>query len=340
MANSNRRIINESSAQTPKGAVVKTENKAKVATTFFAWWRTDIPKDLSYKYWRDIHGVWAARTPGFYQYRQLHLDNVEASLLADLAGIETDLPTQDQPNGIAHIFYSSAFHVKLLRLPFAVKQAEMDEAYFVSRNAFQKSVLPLSRTYVDKINNPDTNGPLKQPRYILAFKKNKGVSKEDFSHFIVKNLAEPWSKQEQVQRLRLEIMEPYTEIPSSPNGTDHSWDKDKQYQAWIELVLSENENFSRLFDQVADLQKYVSAIHAYPVREIYTLVYNGKPTLVGLRGYPAAEIIQEVGAEFQASKQVLKFTYGSAVNGGKLLSQSFYVGLISAAIIGTLLFML
>ena len=100
--------MKESSGQANKHTVAQTENRAKVVTTFFAWWRSDIPKELSYKYWRDIHGVWAARTPGFYQYRQLHLDNVD-NTLANLSGIETDLPKVDQPDGMLIFFIPVLF---------------------------------------------------------------------------------------------------------------------------------------------------------------------------------------------------------------------------------------
>ncbi len=333
--------MNESTALTNKDSVVKTENKARVVATFFAWWRTDIPKALAYKYWRDVHAVWAARTPGFYQYRQLHLDNVDPTLLSDLDGIETDLPKEDQPNGMAHIAYASTFMANLLRKPFALKQADEDDAYFVSRNTYQRSFLPLSRTIVDKINNPETNGFLKQPRYVLAFKKNIGVSEEDFRNYLANDLCASWRKKDEVQRLRLEVLAPHIDTPISAKGVHHDWDKNKQYQAWIELGVTEGANLSSFFDHSADFNETISAMHAYPIREIYTIVYGGKPTLVGLRGYPAVEIIEEIGAEFQMSKQVLQFTYGSAINGGKLLGQGVYVGLISALIIiGMLLYFL
>lgn len=328
-------------AATPADSVVNTENQAKVSATFFVWWKTDISNELSYKYWRDVHGPWASRTPGFYQYRQLHLDKVDPTLLSGLTGIEIDLPKKNQPNGIANIFYSSPLILKILRLPFAIEQAEADENYFVSRNTFQKSVLPLSRTYVDKINNPEQNGPVKKPRYVLAFKRNEGVSEEDFSDFMVRNFCLPWSKKEDVQRLRLELLEAYVEPPSSPDGTNHAWDKDKQYHAWIDLELSAGTKLSGLFDEASiAYNTHISGIHAYPVREIYTMVYDGKPTLVGLRGYPAAMIIDAVGARFQKSNQILKFTYGPVVNGAKLIAPSVYLILICVVTFLILTFML
>ena len=48
-----------------------------VFTTFFAWWKPDMDTELAYRYWRDVHGVWASRAPGFHQYRQLHLGPID-----------------------------------------------------------------------------------------------------------------------------------------------------------------------------------------------------------------------------------------------------------------------
>ncbi|NRB48025.1 MAG: hypothetical protein HRU41_10165 [Saprospiraceae bacterium] len=319
--------------------VKNTENKAKAVATFFCWQKTDLSKNLFTRYWRDVHAIWAARTPGFYQYRQLHLDKVDPALLSDLEGIETNLPQEDQPDGMAHISYSSSFIANLLRKPFALKQADEDNAIFVSKNTYQRSVLPFSQTFVDRTNHPDINGSLQKLRFVLAFKRNAEVSTEEFRSYLNHNLCDAWGKRQEVQRLRLEVLQPHENLPNSPKGVVQTWDRGKQYQAWIELGLSEGSSLRSMFTSLPDLQKHISAVHAYPVREMYTIVFDGKPTLVGLRGYQAAQTIAEAGADFQKSKEVLKFTYGAAINGGRLIPQSIYVALVSVVIIGILLFL-
>jgi len=319
--------------------VKKIENKAKVVVAFFCWQKKDISKDLFTRYWRDVHAIWAARTPGFYQYRQLHLDNVNPKLLSDLKGIETELPKEDQPSGMAHIAYSSSFIANLLRKPFALKQADEDNSIFVSKNTYQQSILPLSRTIIDTINNPNTNGTLQNPRYVLAFKKNKDINEGDFRNFLNSTLCESWGKRSEVQRLRLDLLNPHNNEPISPLGVEQTLDNDKQYQAWIELGLTKGTSLNDMFSNILDLNKYISAIHAYPIREVYTIVFGGKPTLVGLRGYQAAKTIEEAGADFQKTKDVLKFTYGNAINGGRLIPPNAYIILVSLVIIGILLFL-
>lgn len=298
--------------------VVDTENQASAISTFFAWWRSDVSEELAYRYWRDVHGVWAARTPGFRQYRQFHLDPAEPSLLRGLEGIETDLPREDQPNGIAHIAYSSRLYARLLRLPFALKQAEQDDVIYVGRNTFHRSSLPYSRTFVDRLNEPTPHGPPPCPRFLLAFKKRKGLAQADFRTYLAEELATSWATSNDVLRLRVDIFAPYVETPSSPGAVSHIWDPDKRYDATIDVAVSVATDAAAFFASSNISADKVTAVHAYPVREIYTLVYDGKPTLVGLRGYAAMQAIEEANAEFQKSSQVLKFTYGPVVDGARL----------------------
>ena len=87
---------------------------------------------------------------------------------------------------------------------------------------------------------------------------------------------------------------------------------EQQYQGWIDLVV-EDESVARALlgsDPGIDLRPNVRAIHAYPVRVVYTSVYAGEPTLVGLRGYPAWLAIKELNASNQRRPALLEWMYG------------------------------
>jgi hypothetical protein len=64
-----------------------------------------------------------------------------------------------------------------------------------------------------------------------------------------------------------------------------------------------------------ELAKHVGAVHTYPVREVYTIISAGRPTEVGLRGYPAVQTIIATGADYQRSEGILNLLYGDAVRG-------------------------
>ena len=59
----------------------------------------------------------------------------------------------------------------------------------------------------------------------------------------------------------------------------------------------------------------VHTLHAYPVPVVYTSVCRGKPTLVGLRGYPAHRAIEELQALNQKQSALLQWMYGPVANG-------------------------
>ena len=65
--------------------------------------------------------------------------------------------------------------------------------------------------------------------------------------------------------------------------------------------------------------------HIPPIVARYTMVYDGKPTVVGLRGYQAVQTIEQAGAENQKSPELLAAIYGDVVtrspSSGRSLNQ-------------------
>ncbi|MYH34259.1 MAG: hypothetical protein F4013_04120 [Gammaproteobacteria bacterium] len=93
---------------------------------------------------------------------------------------------------------------------------------------------------------------------------------------------------------------------------------EQQYQATIEIVLSEREvGRDLLSDRVGvDWAGPIRTIHAYPVAACYTSVYAGRPTLVGLRGYAAHQAIGALGADNQTEPGLLEWMYGPVASDG------------------------
>ncbi len=69
-----------------------------------------------------------------------------------------------------------------------------------------------------------------------------------------------------------------------------------------------------VMQELADPQ-YTGPIHSFPVLARYTLVVDGRPTDVGLRGYPAVEVIEQAGARNQHDIGPLEAMYGDIVRG-------------------------
>jgi hypothetical protein len=106
--------------------------------------------------------------------------------------------------------------------------------------------------------------------------------------------------------LRVEPLPSYDQSAMASPGVAHRWPSDETYLGWIELaVRSEGVVGDPLAGTAADeLANQVRAVHTYPVREVYTIISAGRPTDVGLRGYPAVQTIIAAGAEYQRSEAI------------------------------------
>ncbi|MBD3884493.1 EthD domain-containing protein [Phormidium tenue FACHB-886] len=289
--------------------VAAKENAAAHAATVFGWWRKDVPLEVSYRYWRDVHSVMVARTPGLYQYRLLHLAPVWA-LRSTTAETDSTLAEVDQPHGVAEtLFLTKADQQTFGNSPLNTQYIFKDEQNLCDRNATLSAVGNNAHTFVDRLNDPTLNGEPHFPSFMLCFQQREAIDTAQFRQYLVEQLAEPWSQQPAVKRLRLHLLEPYRDQENSP-CVSHDWAKEKHYQAWMELVVDRQDSLESLL-QSNEQPQFIRAIHSFPIVAYYTLVYNGKVTEVGLRGYPAVQTILEAGAENQRQPDLLEALYGS-----------------------------
>jgi hypothetical protein len=295
------------------------ENAAELALTAFCWWRTDIPQDVCEDYWRDVHGIMFARVPGLWQYRQLRLAANRADLWPASHDISFDVPAVAQPQGLPHgLFLSEADLAAFGNNPIARETIPNDAHNFIGRIGAQLSPLRSGRTLVDRINSRAMQGPPPVPTFALCFVPRAGpASAETFHRYLTQQLARQWSELPGVLRLRVEPLPPYDRSAMASPGVPHQWPSDETYLGWIELAVRNEGMVGDLLEGVAvdELAEQVGAIHTYPVREIYTIISAGRPTEVGLRGYPAVQTIIAAGADVQRSEETLNLLFGDAVRG-------------------------
>ncbi|MEY8042773.1 ethyl tert-butyl ether degradation protein EthD [Saccharopolyspora cebuensis] len=294
--------------------VVGLENAAELALTSFCWWRADLPRAVCETYWRDVHGIMFARAPGLWQYRQLRLGGNRPDLWPAVQGLSFDAPEVAQPQGIPHgLFLSEADLVAFGDHPLPKDVIPRDAHHFLGRIGALLSPPGGGRTLVDRINDPAVQGPPPVPTFALCFVPRAGAA-DGFHAFLTERVARPWSEHPDVVRLRVEPLPPYESAMSSP-GVAHRWPGEETYLGWIELAVRDGAVLGDLLAGPADFAHHVSALHTYPVREVYTLISGGRPTEVGLRGYPAVRAIIAAGAENQRGAAVLTRLFGDAVRG-------------------------
>lgn len=295
------------------------ENAAELALTSFCWWRADLPRDVCETYWRDVHGMMFTRAPGLWQYRQLRLDENQPDLWSPVDGLSFGSPGAAEPQGMPHgLFLSEADLAAFGGNALPREAIPADARNFIGRIGALLSPAGGGHTFIDRIDEPAMQGRPPAPTFVLGVVARPGAaSPEAFHRYLFERVALPWSRHPDVVRLRVEPLPPYDEAAMSSPGVSREWPTDETYLGWIELAVRSEGALRDLLAVLdpGEFARQVAAVHTYPVREIYTIIAAGRPTEVGLRGYPAAQAIAAVGADNQRRDEVLNLLFGEAVRG-------------------------
>lgn len=292
---------------------VEIENRARLARTTCGWPKREHDREAVRRYWRDVHSPAISRRAGIYQYRHTPFDPVRTDLFA-ADGIDCTAPADAQIQWQSDVVYLDedglAEFVRSPADPEVTAQLLGDIEILVDKSTTYKAVGDNLHTYVDYTGDPAPQGPPTSPRFGVFLR-----SRVDESEFRdgMRALARRWSKADGVLRLRMNLFDvPDMEAERKAGYPVKTHPLELQYQAWIDLVLEDEQVARKL-----DFGDFVSTVHAYPVPMIYTFVFEGKPTIPGLRGYAAWESIVAFGAENQQDKRLLEWMYGPVVHGAR-----------------------
>lgn len=275
------------------------------------WKRKGLDLDLFDDYWRDVHGPVCARLPGQYQYWQFHLSHNLGGILPEIAGINDQTADADQFDGIAELTFNS---VEERNIWFQAAAILMDDEH----NIFSKAIgyntsLRNSKTFKDGISIGDPNGE-NQPGLVVLYamiKQKVGIAPKLFRDYLFEQLASSLTKSEHLLKLRLNVFDQVDSSRPPAAGVDHAEPIDSSYQACLELAFSNHLELEYFFASEAYLAttgsqaEHIRQISAFPLRNAYTFVYDGKITLAGQRGSSTAQLITAIGAVNQLQPDVV-----------------------------------
>jgi hypothetical protein len=196
-----------------------------------------------------------------------------------------------------------------------------DIELIVERSTTYRAVGRDAWTHVDTTGIAMPQGPVKLPSYGLFFRQRSAAT--EFRQFL-ETLAKQWSAAPGVRRLRLTHFEaPDMEAERKAGYPIKTHPPEQQYQAWIDLTVDTDAAARALLgnQRAAGIALHVRELHCYPVLVIYTSVYAGRPTLVGLRGYPAYQALMGLGGANQRQPELLEWMYGAIAQGGSAENQ-------------------
>lgn len=236
--------------------------------------RPDISRDLFTRYWRDVHGVMAARIPGFERYVQYHVTPAEER-------------TEDKNfEGIAIVSFAREADRVGLASSNVTRHIHRDE-----QNVFRRALL---YNLDDGGDTPGVGTDGSRNNVETFYLLPTGASARD----VEMALRDAGCCCCDSYDLRSGDPSAWNETDADDGGgglrfthlSHAAWASDRASIAARDLVNS--------------------SIAVYHVNEIYVMIEDGYPTPLGLRGLDAVRTIEEAKAVNQLSSAVVADIYG------------------------------
>jgi len=249
--------------------------KKPFASSILLWMRTDQPRQQGMDYWKGPHSKIISATPGFDEYRQIHLAAINPGLWPATHGVETTIPADRRIDGVADVTFRSALSPLLGR-----KQTRL--AYKDEINVFRRTLLyagpPSSTRWYDVARPGEQTGA----RALVYLRRREGVGTRQFRKHLADELVPALANTGALTELRTEVFMPWNENLWDTPNVAHDNPVDQRFHASLMLGSADASARAAFFasDELAKLSdglsEFASAIHAYEVSEALTYVSEGR----------------------------------------------------------------
>lgn len=218
-----------------------------------------------------------------------HLGRIEINLLPasiQVAGIGTMLAVAERLEGLAEVTFASEADRSGMGVSPAAIQLMVDEQSVFKGTYLHSSVTGNTRTLFDISTNPTPQGDRGGYTVIPLIQTNEAGDRDAFRAQVVDEFATRLTEAEGMRKVRYSLFESYDAEGCDTPNVDNDRTQDQAYDAWVELGFEDRETtHAALAKQIAEIgdPDLIQAIHAYPERRAYTLVYNGRPPPVAAR---------------------------------------------------------
>jgi hypothetical protein len=243
-------------------------------SSILLWMRTDQPRQTGMDYWKGPHSKIISATPGFEEYRQIHLAGDNPGLWPATRGVETSIPADRRIDGVAEATFRSLLSPLLGR-----KQTKL--AYQDEINVFRRTLLyagpPSSARWYDVAGPGEKVGA----RALVYLRRRDGVRTGAFRKH-VNELADSLAGTSVLRELRTQVFMPWNEKLWDTPNVAHDNPADQRFHASLLLGFADPAARAAFFTspEVASLSDalapFASAVHAYDVTDALTYVKDGK----------------------------------------------------------------
>jgi hypothetical protein len=248
--------------------------KKPFASSILLWMRTDQPRQTGMDYWKGPHSKIISATPGFDEYRQIHLAETNPGLWPATAGVETAIPADRRIDGVAEVTFRSVLSPLLGR-----KQTQL--AYKDEINVFRRTLLyagpPNSSRWYHVARPDEPTGA----RALIYLRRRDGVGTRQFRKHLTDELVPALANTGVLTELRTQVFMPWNEKLWDTPNVAHDNPTDQRFHATLMLGFADESARAAFFDsaQIAkmsdELSTFASAVHAYDVSAALTYVEDG-----------------------------------------------------------------
>ncbi|MGN9907750.1 hypothetical protein ACTMTJ_09370 [Phytohabitans sp. LJ34] len=237
--------------------------------------RTDQPRQQGMDHWKGPHSKIISATPGFEEYRQIHLTEANPGLWPAISGVETAIPVDRRIDGVAEVTFTSVLSPLSGR-----KQTKL--AYKDEVNVFRRTLLyagPPNSARWYHVADPNEK---EQARALIYLRRRQDVNTGAFRRFLTDEIVPALANTGMLKELRTQVFMPWNQRLWNTPNVAHDNPTDERFHASLILGFTDGAARRAYFasDAVttlsAKLPAFVSAVHAYEVAEALTYVKHGK----------------------------------------------------------------
>lgn len=274
--------------------------------------KSGISAALFSRYWRDVHGVLAARIPGFESYVQYHLGAPFDDVLP-AAVKQTRLRAIERFDGLAEVCFKNAEKRLGLATSDVTAMIQDDE-----QNVFRTSLLynlneDASHTLLER--------PVGQQRasVFILLGGLPGSTRDDVRAALDDLLVPVLGSMDFLYTLRVHLLLSGEQQSWQTAGVENQQTSETAFDALVQLDFAGPPTRDTIRQALAALPaalyQIMPRIAVYPARACHVMVAGGRPTELGLRGLDASRTIAAAGALNQRSEAVLRCLYGASAFG-------------------------
>jgi hypothetical protein len=256
-------------------ATTRPAARKPLVSSILLWMRTDRPRQQGMDYWKGPHAKIISATPGFEEYRQIHLAESNPGLWPAISGVETVIPAERRIDGVAEVTFRSV--ISPLRGRKQTRLAYKDEV-----NVFRRTLLYAGPPYSARWYDVDGLGKKVGARSLIYLRRKEGVKTGALRRFLTDELAPALVRTGALRELRTQVFMPWTKRLWDTPNVAHDNPTDQQFHASLILGFTDPDALRAFIGSAEmallsrNLPEFVSAVHAYEVTEALTYVTDGK----------------------------------------------------------------